>query len=191
MANNNLFEEHKPLVTVVMIKSRTGEMFQEARKSILRQSYPYIEFYIIDNMDKIRSIGNCWNEGVQKAHGKYVFFMGDDDILSPDYIASLVTTVELSSNKNKVGVTSCITAFDGREFKQIKSYPTGMFKREYVLKYPFDELLPRKVDTRYYDAMQARGDDVALAMWHFGYFYRQHDGMVSGNNRIMKQDKEV
>jgi hypothetical protein len=48
----------------------------------------------------------------------------------------------------------------------------------------FDESLKKLVDIEFFD--RADKDEVSriLVDWHYGYFYRQHDGNVSGRKKI-------
>ncbi len=179
-----------PKVSVVMIQTRTNGWFDKAKGSVNNQYYPNKELIIINNLDKKKTIGACWNEGVKRATGKYCLFIGDDDEIAPDYMMSLVINMLESNRKEKrEGVTSFLTAFDEKE--NIKSpgsvYPTGMWSKEWLLKKPFDETLKKRVDAIYYKN-EGKGR-ATIVSWNYGYFYRQHDDMISGRS-LKKKDIE-
>lgn len=175
--NNNL-----PKISVIMIHSR-DKWLKSAIESVERQIYPNMELIQIENMDKKRTIGKCWNIGVEKAEGDYCFFMGDDDQITPDYLMCLMTFIKTVPKKSKMrGVTSYLTAFDEEQKKQVpvKIYPTGMFEKKYLEENPFNEKTKKRVDTKYY---KDHAENVAgICYWHYGYFYRQHDNMLSGRS---------
>ena len=180
--------EALPKVTIIIVNSRNNKWFDEAKKSVLNQYYPHIELIIEENFDKSRTIGKCWNDGVNNATGEYCLIMGDDDIIAPAYIMSLIATILNTKGKGDVvdGATSCTTVFEDElengKIKQVPTFPTGMFNTEFLKNNPFDETLERRVDAYYYESLPQQ--QLAIAFWNFGYFYRQHKGMVSGNNRF-------
>lgn len=180
-----------PKVSIIVIQTRE-KWIDAAMQSIERQLYPNLEIIQIDNMEKKKTIGECWNIGVEKAEGKYCFFMGDDDMISPDYITTLVAFIETAPVGHSMkGATTYLTAFEDKKTYQIpvKIYPTGMFQRKYLLTHKFDEKLKKRVDTEFY---KKYGRDIlGLCYWHFGYFYRQHDNMVSGKSvKFVKKKKK-
>lgn len=173
-----------------MIHTR-DDYLKGAIKSIEDQAYPNVELIQVENMDKKKTIGKCWNVGVEKATGEWCFFLGDDDQITPDYLMSLMIFVKTVAPPEMKGVTSYLTAFDTKKSVQVpvKIYPTGMFEREYLIENPFDEELKKRVDTAYY---KSGAEEVAgICQWHFGYYYRQHDDMVSGRSvKFMDKDNK-
>lgn len=169
------------MVSIIVIQTRQGKYFDEAMKSLSEQIYKNTEIILIENLDFGKTIGKAWNEGVRKAKGEYCFFFGDDDLLSEDYLLSVVALMENNLDNGIIGITTMLTAFrdDSNEVARFNRYPTGMFKTSYLLENPFDETLQNKVDTEYHSRLGSKGHKVAIANWHFGYFYRQHDGQVS------------
>lgn len=70
------------------------EMLAEAVASIKAQTYPVLDIQVMDYPDD--SEGNQarrLNEGVKKSKGDWYFFMGDDDILEPNFVEVLVGTI--------------------------------------------------------------------------------------------------
>lgn len=176
-----------PKVSIIIAQTRTGKLYDEAISSARCQYYSDYSIITEINLDKSRTIGQCWNSGVRKAKesgAEYCLFLGDDDTLAPDHIISLVScNLETKKiNKNIIGCTSYITLYDPiyKIRQPAKMYPTGMFNTNHLLENPFDEKLKNRVDTEYYKSFKK--DQVAVAYWHYGYIYRQHDGMGSGKS---------
>jgi hypothetical protein len=67
--------------------------------------------------------------------------------------------------------------------------PTGMWLRKWLLDYPFNENLKKLVDTELIERAQQESFIILTIPYHYGYFYRQHDKMVSGNK--LKQREEA
>lgn len=195
LINNNaeLFGEREyveglPIVTIVVVNSRgksNPEMLKMCYDSIRTQVYPNIHPVVIENYDKLITIGKGFNEGAKAAKGEWVYFLGDDDMLSPDFIQSLIGYVQSPENNGKVSVTTFLTMFrmtpEGQVTQEPRELtPTGLWKRDYLLKYPFPEYLTKYVDTDYIENAKARGDHQGVMAWHYGYFYRSHQNQVSG-----------
>ena len=183
----------KPKVTVVVINSRlkTHPMYvKECFDSLRRQTYPNLQKIIIENTDKLQTIGKCYNEGVRMAKGKYVVFVGDDDFISDDYISTLVNVIEGAEGINIAGVSSYLTMF--HQNKQTKDMiqepreliPTGMWLKSYLKKYPFKEYLTRYVDSELMTTAKERGDNLLIARYSYGYYYRSHPHQVSGYKQL-------
>jgi len=81
-------DNHEPLVSVVVVQTRNNVWVDECIESIEAQTYPRIEFILVDNRDRKMSIGKAFNTGISKSNGDYVAFVGDDDILHPQYIGT-------------------------------------------------------------------------------------------------------
>lgn len=70
----------------------------------------------------------------------------------------------------------------------------GLLKREYLLKYPFDESLTNGVDRAWYDKLKLRGDLVIHIPYHYGYHYRQHNShraRPTGNIELVQRAGDV
>jgi len=195
-------EEFKfPSVTIGIVHSRDGftvfdssvTWFQKAIRSAHKQLYPEdINVITIENLDRSRTIGDCYTEIVDKSNDDWVFFLGDDDYIKPEYILTLMAWVsEMVINNphlkdNIIHVTSFCTAFlahnDKVIEKPIQRLPQGAWKRSYLLENRFDETLLKYVDSDLYK--RATEDENAIlsnANWHYGYYYRQHPDNVSGS----------
>jgi len=184
-------EDYNPLVDIVIINSRQlthPQYVAETFNSIRNQSYENIKPYIVSNYNKLMTIGKCWNEAVKQCEGEWVFFLGDDDFITEDYIHSLITEYKNlpSDYKEKVVMVSsfCTIFRDSGEIDRKDIIPTGMWKRDYLLKYPFKEFLTKLVDSSYMDACKERGDIMHVVQHQYGLYYRSHAEQVSGTKAI-------
>ena len=199
--SENLF----PDITVGIVHSRDGmtsdgetTWLQKAINSVSKQLCPSnIDLIVIDNMDRKKSIGRCYNEIVESAKNNWIFFLGDDDYIQPDYLTALLSwLVELQQGgadppESYIHVTGFCTAFsteieEGKVHKvPLQRLPQGMWSRDYVLKNRFNEDLKRYVDVELFDrANEDPNANLVSVDWNYGYYYRQHDGElanVSGN----------
>lgn len=188
--------EGMPVISIVVVNSRgrkSPEMLQACFDSIRNQFYYNIETIVVENTDRLITIGKAFNEGVKKAKGEWVLFVGDDDIISVDYVGALVAYAYFGGEPPCICVSTFLTMFNTNG-TVINNEPrdlavTGMWKRDYLLKYPASEYLTRYVDTDMMEQAEARGDRLAVLRWHYGYFYRSHMDQVSGHKQLVLQDK--
>lgn len=113
---------HEPsLVVTVVIPSYNHEKYVEnAIKSVLSQSYPFVELIVIDDGSKDgslsiitalrqkydfnfvarenRGLAKTLNEGINLAKGKYICFLASDDYYLPNRVASAVPVLENSDD---------------------------------------------------------------------------------------------
>lgn len=186
-----------PKVSIVVVNSRlkTNPMWvKECYDSLKKQTYKNIEIIVIENFDKLITIGKAYNEGAKKAKGKYVLYVADDDFISEDYVSTLVSAIESTEVANAVTVTSYLTMFTTtqsdvkREAREL--IPTGMWLRKYLLKNPFREYLIRYVDTELMNRTKDSGYSQLIAMHSYGYFYRSHPEQVSGYKAFIGQHNQ-
>lgn len=185
-----------PIVSVVIVNSRgrkSPEMLQECLDSLRNQSYYNIEPVIVENVDRLITIGKAFNEGVKIAKGEWVLFLGDDDFITPDYVQALISYLYFSGETQPVAISTFLTMFTeintttSKEPREL--IVTGMWRREYLVKYPFAEYLTKYVDTDMMQQTEQRGDKMIVLRWHYGYFYRSHFDQVSGHKALVLQDK--
>lgn len=108
---------NKPLVTLTMSLYEAERFIENTLLSALNQTYPNIEYVIVDDKGSDNSItilknviekhergkavriidhkynkgnGAARNTGIKEAHGEYIMFMDDDDILLPNAVECLV-----------------------------------------------------------------------------------------------------
>ena len=108
-----------PLVSVVVPTYNRPEMLLEALKSILNQSYRNFEIIVVNDggkdvssviapyegmgkityieLDENKGPAATRNCGLQKARGKYVAYLDDDDIYLHKHIETLVSALETTS----------------------------------------------------------------------------------------------
>ncbi|MBW3630215.1 MAG: oligosaccharide flippase family protein, partial [Gemmatimonadetes bacterium] len=106
--------ESRPLVSVVTPCFNAEPFVREAIESVLAQTYPRVEMIVLDDgstdgsWEVIRSFGSsvtalqqakagparARNLGVAHARGDYVLFLDADDVIAPDTIEALVSTLE-------------------------------------------------------------------------------------------------
>ena len=181
-----------PTLTVGMIQSRTGDMVDRAKRSVDHQILFEVmlkDFIIIDNRKKDKTIGHCYNQIAEMSMNDYIFYMDDDDIIATDYLLNLLLYAKkIDTGKCKLaGVTTFLTCFnedDGTMFP-VNKVPTGMLKREVVLKHKFDENLRKEVDSELYDRLTKAGYAIKNMYWNYAYLYRQHSGNVSGSLKLV------
>lgn len=104
-----------PLVTIITVVYNGAKYLQEAIDSVRAQSYPNIEYLIIDGastdgtVDLVRANGdfiNGWisepdegiydamNKGIARAKGTYIGLLNADDVLLPDGVSDAVQALE-------------------------------------------------------------------------------------------------
>jgi len=185
-------------VAIVVINSRGGHLFQECMDSIQNQKYPgRLDVIVVENFDRKKSIGKCWNEAAQQSDHDLCLFVGDDDTINADLVFVLTTTLEQAEKSvNQIaGVTSFVTLFDDKtEAYQNKTH-TGMFYRKHLLKHPFDEKLKKLVDRKYIDHINDLGFAYIIYPFYYGYRYRQHTGKTAGryilNDEKAKSETDI
>ncbi|TSA54176.1 MAG: glycosyltransferase family 1 protein [Planctomycetaceae bacterium] len=175
-----------PKIGIVIVHGHNNDKwFQDCLQSCQMQLYPNFMIQIEENIDRSRTIGKCWNDAVDKLEDcKYIYFVGDDDFLSSDMLFSSVTALEMIRTKDPlfVQISTYITMIDerGDQNGYMMKIPTGLWLREWLIKYKFDEKLKRLVDATQLDRIKQVGNKMQLLNYHFGYFYRQHGGQVTG-----------
>jgi len=175
------------LVSVIVIDSRSKEhpdWVQNCIDSILKQTVE-VELIVIDNTKRDKTIGKCWNEGVKQAKGKWCFFVGDDCFLARDCVQVMLNHSDTPLNC----VTTFMTMFDKQEYKVVQRPCTGMWRKEYLLKYPFNETLKKGIDREYFEEAEKRNDYYHLIGYYFGHYDRRHDEHRSGKVKL-KYPKE-
>lgn len=179
------------LISVILIDSRSRshpDWVATAINSVKKQMVS-CELIIIKNLDNKKTIGKCWNEAVELAKGDWCFFLGDDDFISDDYLFVLSNIAKKTKSPM---VTSYRTVFreDLAQAIPQTEMVTGMWKRDYLIKYPFNEKLERGIDREYIDKAKLRGDTGTIAYYHYGYFYRKHnDHSCAGDVKFIDKPK--
>jgi glycosyltransferase involved in cell wall biosynthesis len=182
------------MISVVIVNSRGdihSDWVQTAIESVNKQTME-VELIVIDNIGRKKTIGKCFNDGAKKAKNDYILYLGDDDWLSMDYCSTLLQYA--LSYPNYVMWTTKMIAFDEQTklYTVIQRICTGMWRKEYLLKHPFNEELIRGIDREYIQEMQKRGDVGFTINHHFGYYYRKHnDYSCAGDITFVKDTSDV
>lgn len=162
-----------PLVTVIsvtynLIKSGRKEFFKKCVESLLCQTYPNIEYLIIDgassdgtlnlfdemNFPKNTTIisepdtgmWNAMNKGIKKAKGKYICFLNSDDFYVTDtIIADCIAQLEETNSDYSIA-NFMLIKLNGEVInewcKNIKPFPRECFYR--TMTYNHETLICRK-----------------------------------------------
>lgn len=144
----------QPLVTIVMPAYNAERFIAEAIESVLAQTYPNWELFVVDDgsMDRTAEvakrykdprirflrkhnggIGSARNLALEKAHGSFLCCLDSDDVLSP---RSLETRLDVFSKDPGLDIV------DGRvTFKDIKLQRTLRTYVPQAVQDPFHELV--------------------------------------------------
>lgn len=212
----NTMHTDLPLVDVVIVNSRGSDhkWFRQAYSSAREQTYGHLGVLVVYNNDHALSIGAARNLAARVSNAKWLLFLDDDDYISIDLVAHLASTIEKLRNRpvatsesslsELVMISSGMTLVDGQDrvLSEQKQYDngvlghmymqihhTGMYLRDWLLKYPADETLSRYVSTDMQRKAIAYGKELGrrttwATSYHYGYHYRQHIGMVSGEKLV-------
>lgn len=129
------------------------EMLAEAVASIKAQTTPACEIIVVDYPDE--TYGNQArriNEGVRKSIGEAYMFMGDDDLLMPDFIERMVAEMEKDPNLDIVS-SRFQTFGDEDGVHGPNAFPlcsTLVTRRAYNRTQGYDERIPIGIDADFY-----------------------------------------
>jgi hypothetical protein len=111
MTTSNHIVSLKPLITIITAVFNGEKYLSQTIESVLNQTYPNIEYIIVDgksqdssveiiekyasrlaywHSEKDTGIYDAWNKGLGKAKGEWIAFVGADDILYPEAIEKYV-----------------------------------------------------------------------------------------------------
>lgn len=135
LIRRNKDEKGCPLVSVIVPTYNRPDMLMEALRSILSQTYSHYEIIVVNDggievenrlpllnpnkniiyikLASHRERSSARNIGIQKARGKYIAYLDDDDIYYPDHLETLVSFLEKSDYK--VAYTDAHRAHQKRE----------------------------------------------------------------------------
>lgn len=183
-----LFREHEtelPSLTVAVVQTRV-KWLPQLLHSLRMQNYPFV-VDILQNIDRDKTIGQCFNELADRCTTEWILYVGDDDWLAENYIRSVMESYLLRARiypSTQALITSTVAFSEDGRFMVIPHYSTGFWRAEFVRTTRYDETLVRQVDTEFHTRVQTMqtGNAVIINMpWIAGYFYRQHGKNVSGN----------
>lgn len=143
---------NNPEISVIVVTYNRANLLRRAIESILKQSFQNFEIIIIDNASKddtistlneLRQIddrikffrmcqnvgpGAARNFGVQKAKGKYIAILDDDDIAVPE---RLYLQWRLLNNCPDIGLTFSPVVWIDDEFKEVGRFPGIVLRGEF------------------------------------------------------------
>jgi len=174
-------------ITIGILNSR-DKWIDECISSATRQYYPpeFYDIHVEANLEKQMTIGAGYNKIVREAKYDWIFFLGDDDMITRTYLFNLNAFIdgvkEQHPDADIVSATTYLTVIDSTKRLGIDVAPQGMWRKDFLLKNPFDETLERYVDTDLFNRVNEMEDNmIILDKTNHGYFYRQHDNNISAN----------
>lgn len=147
-------EEECPLVSIVTPSYNQGNFIKETIESVLNQSYPNIEYIVIDggssdeSVQILRSYGNriIWcsekdegqadavNKGIRMAKGKIIGWLNSDDTYLPNAVS---TIVEYFRTHPKVDMVYGEGYYIDKKSQVYDRYPTSTFDYDMLASYCF------------------------------------------------------
>lgn len=134
-----MMSDAKPVVSIVIPAYNAGLYIAETLDSVIRQSYPNLEIFVVDDGSSDNTVavarqyasaglmvfeqknsGACVarNLGLSKSAGKYIQFLDADDVLSPDKIEAQVEVLE--KNPGFLGVSSSVHFMNGEDYLKME-----------------------------------------------------------------------
>lgn len=133
---------NKVLISVIVPVFNTEKFVEECIESILAQDYDNLELILVDNNSDDYSYKKCEkyikydkrvrllkeshpgagiarNKGLEKARGDFIAFIDSDDIVSTDYLSSLIS--EIADNAD----LSCVKYVNFSDKATFKNSPSG------------------------------------------------------------------
>ena len=170
-------------ISAIIVDSRGDthpDWVETAVQSIRDQIRPPDEVVYIQNRERKMTIGECYNLAVQQAKYDYVIFLDDDDWWASDYV--LLHEIYAQRHPECIAWTCYMMVFNdvdddpnkGKIYPLIDRIHRGIWRRDYLLKYPYNEKLPKGIDREHMEEVKKRGDKIYLNTNYFGYFYRKH-----------------
>lgn len=187
-------DTNPPKVCVVLVLHRPADhpYTVEALDSLRTQTYANLEAQTVDNTAGEATIGQCRNLAVRQTDAELVLFMGEEDMLTPDTVQSMVDLYQLARRTELQSVVHVTTQMmvlleNGNRAPLPSLTAPGMYEREYLLNNPFDASLDYNVDRAQHRNLQGlaqvKGQPVTFAVTHhFGYILRMHPFRRDGIN---------
>ncbi|HWV75155.1 MAG TPA: glycosyltransferase family 2 protein [Pseudosphingobacterium sp.] len=208
----------RPFFTIITATFNSGKVIGDCLNSVRNQSYSDYEHLIIDGksldntMEIVENFGSgqvrwiseadygiydAWNKGIKLVQGKWVMFLGSDDILYPNALEKYAATLSNRSFPEEIEfVSSKIHMVDskGKIYRTVgKAYKWSEFKRSVKIAHPgslhkitlFEKY--GLYDTNYkicgdYEFLLRAGDSLRATYVDF-VAVAMSDGGISNNNR--------
>jgi glycosyltransferase involved in cell wall biosynthesis len=147
-----------PVVSVIVPTHNRPDMLRGAIASILAQSYTNFEIivvndagkdvaYVIDEIndarikyfrhEKNKGLAAARNTGIKNASGKYIAYLDDDDLFSPDHLETLIRHFE-ANTRSKIAYTD---AYRAHQVLIGDTYKTVMKDVPYSFDFDYDRIL--------------------------------------------------
>lgn len=166
--NFRISSENMPLITVVTVVFNGAENLQQTIQSVLAQTYPNIEYIVIDGgskdgtlqiLERYDSIDywvsepdggiyKAMNKGVALASGEYIAFLNADDWYNPDTVASVADAIlahrpdyifgNVDIYADNVHCSTLKKQFEQYKFNMPFGHPALFVQIQYLLIDPFD-----------------------------------------------------
>lgn len=165
----------RPKVAVVMVVDLPPDdpRLQAAMESLSVQTYTYFDVYGVDNREAGWSLGDARNRAMKEAHGAYVLFLDQLDMLVPDAIASMVDLMELNRKEHPelqhLTIGALVQNKDGERYLSEHRSP-GIYVRRFVVDNPFP-VDPMDFPDPY--MRHVLGERSIHIGHHFGHVYRE------------------
>ncbi|HCW06060.1 MAG TPA: glycosyl transferase [Cytophagales bacterium] len=147
-----------PLVSVICLCYNHEQFVTEALESVLRQTYPNIQFIIVDDfsLDESRkyieqfikknshaiylplpkNVGNCaaFNQALRLAQGEFVIDFSTDDVMLPDRVEKQVNF--FSTLDQSYGVVFTDAEYIDSKGNKLRTHFDHLFRRKLIQKIP-------------------------------------------------------
>ena len=140
-------------ITVIIPVYNAGKMLEECLRSVLAQSYSWVELILVDDGSTDGSgtvcdciaASNAWirvfhqknqgvsaarNLGLSQAKGRYITFLDADDIIPTDYLEILYDCCQNAD----IAVCDVVSVKDGRELTRF-THPTAVLSQREALNF--------------------------------------------------------
>jgi len=146
--------EAGPLVSIIVRTTDRPALLAHALRSIAHQTYPHLEIVLVNDggpdvadlantltrgiplvyvrHEESRGRSSAANSGLKAAHGSYLNFLDDDDVLYPDHVETLLSHVQ--AEDRKVVYASVLNVY----FHGLPEIPENRAKEEVIFDIPFD-----------------------------------------------------
>lgn len=230
--NNN--KDYPPLVSVGIVTYNQIEFLRQCIQSVLSQDYPNFEIIVADDAstdltqellknyavqypgkfvlrlsEKNKGITKNSNEAYFACSGRYIAFMGGDDLMLPGKLSAQVAWMEQDENRVICGHALSLCDHTGRVYGLYKKKgisgvgpgawikygplygaPSIMIRKKNIPKYGFDERL-RSVSDWKLEIDSLQKDSI------YGYLdkvygvYRRHDNNISNNTGAIANEAKL